>query len=1361
MVCSKFTPIRAGYIPSIAGYTHRVTGIWIQGGNYVRYRYNATGSNYNPASAYSKHGLATIYANDGRRLDFTEVNAYTWDVTAAGGSSPVRRRYYARERNFQVVDENDERIAYAFERRSKRVGTLVFPEGGNVNYDYSTAERVDYLTGATTRLPMSVRLIKRTTSDGAEYEFSSNVFNDTNEAGEPRAIVARVIKTPTTLLEYRLQKSERNEWTTERAKTAAADSGRLISFRNHGYIRTWSKDLVPAYQRDYQWHRLPALADLDAIFSARFRQGETTNFPNTIYLPTGVQLGEVPLFKRPWAAYFDSYRIVLKREVTRYFPPASRVISFSKNYSGWDGYGNPQRLVESSNDGQSRQTDTTYWRSNAASRWIVGLPATSNTALGSGRGNNVVSYSYQENGLPSRVNRNGIITGYSYHGDGNLRSKTDAEGHAHSYEDYFRGVPRLETNRNGDSKIRRVDADGTLTYETSWGGAQTWRYRYDNKRRLRQTSTPGQSFDINIEWLSPVHQKETQGDRTTETRFDGFGREVFTTTYDATDLSNRITIMKRYDSQGRLIFTSLPNKMDFRRAESFPIESLPGTRYVYDGLGRLVETRSIQDGNASTAAYGRVRYRYNLDGFSIRTNDGRGKWRSEWLHAFGSPEEALAVRIMDTDAHTTISIERDKLGRPLSTTRGGLRRVWHYSSTTQLLYSQTNPEHGETIFRYYNDGRVRQTSNQNRTSNYTYTPDNQIVTGESAADGKQIRQLYSYNPRGLLEKLETQSSGYPVDQQTFVSYQYDDDGNLVNETLDAGGRSMGLRYSYDGHGSLKSILYPTGKSYDMSPDPLGRSRKIVEIGGSEKTVFDQISYHANGLVSRATRPNITMSQNIEGRTGYPRDRITTGRDDSNRIFRRYFYDESLNIQKIQDLEPRYTLDLGYDNQNRLTYALSAATGRWQFSYDGRDNISSIDHNGAVSSYYYNSTANRLDRVETSGQRRSFQYDSRGNITNNGNSNIRYMANDHIVAVDNETYVYDGNGRRALTQTASGNRIYQLYGQGGRLRYRYDAGAQTHSEYHYVAGKLLARRDTGNSAGSSSGGDGSSGSSSGSSSGGTGGAPTAPTVSGQAHSQTAIEIQWTASTDADGSIDKYEIHRNGEFAHRTLGRSWWQEGLTPGTDYEYAVFALDNDGNPSSGSSSSGGSSNSPPSPPQQLSGQAHSQTAIEIRWSASTDGDGSVDKYEIYRNGEYGHRTQGLSWWQEGLTPGTSYTYQVYAIDNDGGRSSASVSLELSTPGSNDGGDSDNGIPTSPIVSGQAHSQTAIEIQWDASTDSNGSIDRYEIYRNGEHSHHTQGRSWWQEGLTPDTEYRYEVVAIDNDGNRSAPSSVIAVRTNP
>jgi len=99
--------------------------------------------------------------------------------------------------------------------------------------------------------------------------------------------------------------------------------------------------------------------------------------------------------------------------------------------------------------------------------------------------------------------------------------------------------------------------------------------------------------------------------------------------------------------------------------------------------------------------------------------------------------------------------------------------------------------------------------------------------------------------------------------------------------------------------------------------------------------------------------------------------------------------------------------------------------------------------------------------------------------------------------------------------------------------------------------------------------------------------------------------------------------------------------------------------------------------------------------------------------------------------------------------------------GDGDGGGGGGGTPTAPTVTGQAYSSSAIEIQWSGASDSDGTVVRYDVYRDGVKSFSVDGSSWWQEGLTADTPYVYEVVAIDNDGKQSPRSAAISIRTNP
>ncbi len=71
-----------------------------------------------------------------------------------------------------------------------------------------------------------------------------------------------------------------------------------------------------------------------------------------------------------------------------------------------------------------------------------------------------------------------------------------------------------------------------------------------------------------------------------------------------------------------------------------------------------------------------------------------------------------------------------------------------------------------------------------------------------------------------------------------------------------------------------------------------------------------------------------------------------------------------------------------------------------------------------------------------------------------------------------------------------------------------------------------------------------------------------------------------------------------------------------------------------------------------------------IRWDASTDVDGTVDFYRVYRDGlTYDHRhdvffqQDGLIAWYEGAPDGQSHDYYVTAVDDDFGESDPSAPI--------------------------------------------------------------------------------------------------------
>ncbi len=89
----------------------------------------------------------------------------------------------------------------------------------------------------------------------------------------------------------------------------------------------------------------------------------------------------------------------------------------------------------------------------------------------------------------------------------------------------------------------------------------------------------------------------------------------------------------------------------------------------------------------------------------------------------------------------------------------------------------------------------------------------------------------------------------------------------------------------------------------------------------------------------------------------------------------------------------------------------------------------------------------------------------------------------------------------------------------------------------------------------------------------------------------------------------------------------------------------------------------PPSVPTALAATAQSSSQIHLTWSASTDNVG-VTGYRIYRGGAQVGTSFSTSYTDNGLTPGTPYSYTVAAYDAAGNASVQSASASATTPAS-------------------------------------------------------------------------------------------------
>jgi chitodextrinase len=154
---------------------------------------------------------------------------------------------------------------------------------------------------------------------------------------------------------------------------------------------------------------------------------------------------------------------------------------------------------------------------------------------------------------------------------------------------------------------------------------------------------------------------------------------------------------------------------------------------------------------------------------------------------------------------------------------------------------------------------------------------------------------------------------------------------------------------------------------------------------------------------------------------------------------------------------------------------------------------------------------------------------------------------------------------------------------------------------------------------------------------------------------SLTLTWTASTD-DTAVTGYRIFRDGVEIATTANLGIPQTGLTPDTEYDYEVEAYDAAGNLSPRSLLTvitPADTENPTSPPN-FKGHAGNESAT-LSWNPSSD-DAAVTGYRVYRDGNLLATVTGLGYFENGLTNGTNYLYEVIAIDATG-KTSAPASV--------------------------------------------------------------------------------------------------------
>jgi RHS repeat-associated protein len=745
----------------------------------------------------------------------------------------------------------------------------------------------------------------------------------------------------------------------------------------------------------------------------------------------------------------------------------------------FDEFAQPLTVTRSSSLGYSKSEEMTYH--NDKTKWIIGqLKSLKDVAT------NTMELTKTFDATTSTVTSQtvfGALQGnYLWNTDGTLQKATDALGRATTLSSYFRGIPRRIDSPDATFRTGTVDNNGWLTALTDQLGNST-SFQYDAMGRLSGITYP--TADTTV-WnnstfsfapssvaaygLPAGHWKRTAqtGNALTTTLYNGQWQPVLVITEDITNAATRSFVVKRYDTEGREVFTSYPVA-----TLTSVNDTLTGTRNFYDALGRV--TKVEQDSElgvlSSTTEY--------LAGFQTKVTNPRGIATTTKFQAFDSPDTSrpmwIATAEGTADAQYT-EMTRDVFGRTLTQRRRNADST--QQQTRQYVYDsfgrvckKLEPETGASLFDYDAVGNLiwsvqgsalntatcdrASVAAADKTVN-TYNNMNR-VTAVDAPNGTDGDKNYFYDADGALNRIQTWSNGAEINNRYF----YNKRRLLISESSEqVGWYNWPLLYSYDANANLNRVTYPTGFYVDYAPNALGQATTATSPQG---TWASNISYYPNGAVKQFTYGNgivHTMTQNARQLPS----RITAGAAMDNE----YTYEANGNVERILEHRGGYHRWMGYDGLDRLTSVAAAAFGgneRAYYTYDVFDNLKRSTLGLAGFTYHYD-TANRVNRIDRDGGGSyNYTHTAKGEVQNDGRNAYQWDSSGRIVGINDaantvakETYRYDGENRRVLAWAPSGN-IVSMYGKNGQILFQSNGREMRGYEYVYLNDDLLATRET--------------------------------------------------------------------------------------------------------------------------------------------------------------------------------------------------------------------------------------------------------------------------------------------------------------
>lgn len=454
-----------------------------------------------------------------------------------------------------------------------------------------------------------------------------------------------------------------------------------------------------------------------------------------------------------------------------------------------------------------------------------------------------------------------------------------------------------------------------------------------------------------------------------------------------------------------------------------PIASLSAKTYALAGLKDARKTAALEE----------TKYTHTPDGnLQSQTNPDGGVRKSDWL-AGGAPNCYNLMRSespMGATKGVVRTMSYDSTCKRLTNQVASLRAsVNTYDPTTKLLNKTTDPELTATDFTYYAQGNLKTTT--------TTDPNN--------AANKLTTTIDSYDYWGRLTQ-KTSPGGL------VTTYEYDEAGNLVTETVDPAGLNLISRYGYDKNGNQTTRTDPRGYTTTTVYDPANRVQTVtgtIGKGTPEVTATATNAYDELGRLKSVTNDNQHTSATTFDEAG----NVKTRSDALPRTTEYTYYPDN-RPWTVKDPEGRVTTyEYGFDTSIPGRYtrvSTKNADGSGTFtvtSYidaDGRL-VKTVDRKGLVTSYGYDNAGRKVSVAEPANpdiKTTRLGYDNAGRNTSVTDPN-GYTT----------TYGYDYLGRRTSIKDPKNREWTTTYDAAGNVYVTRDPAGKTATRSYDKANRL--------------------------------------------------------------------------------------------------------------------------------------------------------------------------------------------------------------------------------------------------------------------------------------------------------------------